>query len=163
VAQGKKYLPEIKEKAIAMLAVCDNINEIARQLGLPASTVRTWQQQLKNGDTPEAEDFAKLRAKKKQEFVEAAWKNIELATKVLTKRLSRALDEEEKVDSLLIDEVEELNKEERKTLLRKVAALKVEDISKLSITLGTLYDKQALANEEPTSEIRIKGFEDYQC
>ena len=163
MSKGKKYPPEIKEKAIALLTVNGNAAETARQLGIPESTVDTWLKKLRSGADDMADEFAELRAKKKQEFVRSAWKNIELATKILTKRLSRALDEEEKVDSLLIDEVEELSKEERKTLLRKVSALKVEDISKLSITLGTLYDKQALANEEPTAEVRIKGFEDYQC
>ena len=34
-----------------------------------------------------------------------------------------------------------------------MAAIKVEDVGKLATMLGTLYDKQALANNEATSKV----------
>ena len=47
----------------------------------------------------------------------------------------------------------------------KLAKIKVEDVKSLATVLGTLYDKQALANKEATAivegSITVKKFEDF--
>ena len=66
------------------------------------------------------------------------------------------LDEEE-------SEKNRSNEKKRQRICSKIDALKLDNLSQISTTLGTLYDKQALANGEATSreETIIKGFEDY--
>ena len=54
---------------------------------------------------------------------------------------------------------------QRRALYKKLESIKIEDIGKLAVVLGTIYDKQALANKEATSiidgSIAVKKFEDF--
>ena len=167
MAQGKKYGEELKEQARALLSVNDNLSEVAKCLGLPESTVRSWKKKFdaENG----SDNLAKLREKKKQQFVKSAWKTIGKLNRLIDSRVDRALKQEELLDILLC-EVERLSKEEfteadRRSLRAKISAIKVEDLSKLSTVLGTLYDKQALACRDATEvvegQIDFKRFEDF--
>nr|DAI27434.1 MAG TPA: hypothetical protein [Caudoviricetes sp.] len=46
-----------------------------------------------------------------------------------------------------------------------MSAIKIESVKELAVVLGTLYDKQALANKEATAivegNIAVKKFEDF--
>ena len=179
MARGQKYNDDIKEKAFALLAVNNNVQEVAKQLDLPYNTVKTWekkflkeaeeQQKVKaeaennqeaedNQDTNlRTENLVELRNKKKKEFVDSSWNIISKAQTLLERRITRALEKEDELDSL-VSEIEQLDykdlsQEQRKALHRKMAAIKVEDVGKLATMLGTLYDKQALANNEATSKV----------
>lgn len=193
MAQGKKYSDEIKEKAIALLS-CNNASFVAEELGLPYSTVKTWEmkalkQAKKDLEAKEASDgegkgddevtkptkrfteqnLVELRQKKKEEFIESAWELINLSKGVLEKRLKRAMDNEEALDEL-VDEImtldyKTLTAQQRQALYMKLAKIKVDDVKSLATVLGTLYDKQALANKEATAivegSITVKKFEDF--
>lgn len=179
MARGQKYNDDIKEKAFALLAVNNNVQEVAKQLDLPYNTVKTWekkflkeaeeQQKVKaeaennqeaedNQDTNlRTENLVELRNKKKKEFVDSSWNIISKAQTLLERRITRALEKEDELDSL-VTEIEQLDyknlsQEQRKSLHKKMAAIKVEDVGKLATMLGTLYDKQALANNEATSKV----------
>ena len=117
--RGQKFNDDIKEKALAMLATNNNLSEVARNLGINESTLRTW----KNSNNDE---FTKLRTKKKEEFVNRAWEVISLGQKILIRDL--------------------------KTAIKSGKAI---DLGKLSTIIGTMYDKQALANNESTANIGI--------
>jgi transposase-like protein len=159
-----KYSNEERIKAIEMLALY-SLNEVSKKTGIPKATLSTW----KNGGTKESEqlsnDFEQIRTEKKQEFVRSAWNSIGLAQDLIYRRLERARNQEEKLDNLLervTDEIEESDMtpkekaQERKKLLGLLSGFKVEDLKELSITLGTLYDKQALASNESTVNESIK-------
>lgn len=164
MARGQKIDAALKEQAIALLATTNNIAEVARKLNIKENTLRTWKKQLEEGTSKESKDFVELREKKKKEFVESAWVNIELATSILNKRLSRALIQEDLLDTMLAEaQKETVGSDARKQLAKNIASMRLDDISKVSTTLGTLYDKQALANGEATSreEQIVKKFEDY--
>lgn len=83
------------------------------------------------------ENLVKLRAKKKEEFATRAWQAINLAQTLLERSLKRAVDENKEID-----------------------------LGKLVTIIGTLYDKQALANKEATEivdgEIGVRKFEDFK-
>lgn len=164
--RGKKYNDDIKEKAIALLATNNNISEIARQLDIKQNTLRTWKKKLEEEPTEESKKFVKLREEKKKSFIDKAWKIIEQAQDLLERRIERALSSEEDLDNLLSEvlRTEGLTNDDRKALYKKMSAIKIEDIGKLTTALGTLYDKQALANGDVTSreEQVVKKFEDYQ-
>lgn len=164
--RGKKYNDDIKEKAIALLATNNNTSEVARKLNINPNTLHTWKTNLEKEQTEESKKFAKLREEKKEKFIDKAWEIIEQAQDLLERRIARALASEEQLDEMLAEllRTEGLTNEDRKALCKKMFAIKVEDISKLTTALGTLYDKQAVANGDCTSkeEVVIKKFEDYQ-
>lgn len=162
--RGQKHTDETRIKAIELLSVY-SVAEVARQLGIPETTVRTWA----NGETiaskNDAEQLVELRNKRKQEFANDAWDIIDLAKKVMKRRLSRALTQESELDELLdtaIGEIENgfgTEKQKSKQIQSvsgKIQALKLEDLKELSVALGTIYDKQALANNENTVNAGIK-------
>lgn len=170
MARGQKYNDDIKEKAYALLATNNSVSYVAEQLGLPRSTVKTWKEQYdaKAEESGEA-TLAKLRQKKKEEFVNRAWGIIGQTQTILERRLQRAIESEDKLDELL-EEICELDYKtltdaQRKALYAKLSVIKVDDVKALGVVLGTVYDKQALANKEATGivdgEFRIKKFEDF--
>ena len=163
MAQGKKYPQEVKEKALALLAVNTNVSAVARELGLPRSTIVTWQQEAQND-----EDFGKLREQKKEEFINGAWDIVMRAQRLITKRIDRAEKAEAELDRLL-DEVDclpvtMLSNEERRAIAKRIMELKLDDIGKLGTVMGTMFDKHALALNQPTAihggEVVVKRFED---
>ena len=170
MAKGQKYNDDIKEKAIALLTVNNSVSYVARELGLPRSTVKSWKEAFdKEAEKSGEDNIAKLRQKKKEDFIKEAWGLIDLAQGVLEKRLKRARDNEESLDEL-VDEISKLDyktltSQQRQALYMKLAKIKVDDVKSLATVLGTLYDKQALANKEATAivegSITVKKFEDF--
>lgn len=170
MAKGQKYNDDIREKAIALLTVNNSVSFVARELGLPRSTVKSWKEAFdKEAEANGEDNIAKLRKKKKEDFINDAWKLIDLSKGVLEKRLTRARDNEEALDEL-VDEIckldyKTLTSQQRQSLYMKLAKIKVEDVKSLATVLGTLYDKQALANKEATAivegSITVKKFEDF--
>lgn len=170
MAKGKKYNDDIKEKALALLMVNNSVSYVAQQLNLPRTTVLSWKraydkEATKNG----GESIDKLRQKNKERFVEQAWESIGKIQSVLERRLDRALNSEDELDEL-VDTICALDKKQltdsqRKALYMKMNAIKVESVKELAVVLGTLYDKQALANKEATAivdgQVAVKKFEDY--
>ena len=147
-----KYPKELKEKAIVMLTTM-SFKEVSRELNIPENTLRDWK---KNEERINPE-FHKLRDEKKKEFVDSAWRIIERSTEVLERRIERAIEREDEID-YIFQEVSKLNfadlpTEQRKEFRKRISALKIEDISKLAVVLGTVYDKQALINHEATSNV----------
>lgn len=117
----------------------------------------------------EDESLIELRKKKKEEFVEDAWGLIGKIRSLLERRLDRALDSEDILDEL-VEEItkldhKQLTDSQRKALYCKMSAIKIESVKELAVVLGTLYDKQALANKEATAivegNIAVKKFEDF--
>lgn len=161
--RGKKFNDDIKEKAFALLATNNNAKFVADKLGLKYTTVKTWEkkflEQANTGDVPQDKNLVALRNKKKAEFVDNAWEIIEKTQSLLMKRIERALYSEDKIDQLLEEilllDNKDLSQEQRKALYRKISTIKVEDVGKIATVLGTIYDKQALASNEPTS--RVEG------
>ena len=156
MARGQKYNDDLKEKAFALLAVNNSVSYVAKELGLPRTTVKTWKE-IYDKEAVERGDptIADLRQENKKRFVEDAWRLIDKTKTLLERRLDRALENEDELDELL-EEIcklgnKELPNEQRKAIYQKIKSLKLEQTKELAVVLGTLYDKQALANKEPTS------------
>ena len=169
MARGQKYNDDLKEKALALLAVNNSVSFVAKELGLPRSTVKTWKEVYdKEAEESGEPTIAKLRQEKKEEFVENAWGLIGKVQTLLERRLDRAIGSENVIDELLTEitslDRKELTDAQRKLLYMKISTIKVESVKELSVVLGTLYDKQALANKEATSivegNIGVRKFED---
>lgn len=170
MAKGQKYNDDIKERAFALLAVNNSVSYVARELGLPRSTVKSWKEAYDKEAEKNGEDtIAKLRQKKKEDFVTDAWNLISKIKTILERRLDRAIDSEDEIDAL-VDEITQLDHKQltdsqRKALYMRISAIKIESVKELAVVLGTLYDKQALANKEATAivegEVVVKKFEDF--
>ena len=158
MARGQKYNDDLKERAFALLAVNNSVSYVAKELGLPRSTVKSW----KEGYDKKAEEggeptIAILRQKNKEKFVENAWNLIGKVETLLERRLNRAVESEDVIDTLLYEilalDNKELTDSQRKALYTRISAIKIENVKELAVILGTLYDKQALANKEATQII----------
>lgn len=170
MARGQKYNDDLKEKAFALLAVNNSVSLVAKELGLPRSTVKSWKEDYdKKAEISGEPTIANLRQENKKRFVEDAWRLIDKTKTLLERRLDRALTNEDELDELL-DEIckldnKELSNEQRKAMYQKIKSLKLEQTKELAVVLGTLYDKQALANKEATAiiegDITVKKFEDF--
>lgn len=147
MAQGSKYSDEIKEQALALL-VGKSLQEVSKQLKIPERTLRDWRD---NEEKINAE-FAKLRTKKKEEFVTKSWELIEKANRILEIRLDRELEQETTIEKMIeaIEENPDIDVEEVVALKRALQRVKIDSLSQLTTMIGTLYDKQALINKEAT-------------
>ena len=189
MARGKVLDKDTQLQIFAALAQGKSVSDVARELELPRSTVQTWEERFvkqseeiakrdSKGDEVFVQDdeekdeneldLVKAREKSKKEFVKKSWDLITKSQSLIERRLDRAIEEEDEIDQIL-DEImcldhKELTDNERKALAKRVAALKVENIKDLAVVLGTIYDKQALANKEPTSIIdgKVKKFEEWE-
>lgn len=162
MARGQKYGEEIKERAYALADCGNSMSAISKELGVPRTTIKGWLNRKEI--TPDIDRDA-VRQRNKERFVDDAWRSIHAGNAILNRRLERALNQEKEMDHLLEDFLTgagELTQEQRRELLKRFSALKVEDIGKIAITLGTLYDKQALIAKEATGIIELeKRFEDF--
>lgn len=158
MASGSKYSDKDREEALAMLVI-DGVSAVARKTGIPKATLSQWKNGKVKCTEQSAKNYEQLRTEKKKEFVENAWKSIRLANELIERQLQRALKQEAEINNILDTALEEIadsdmsetaKKTARTTLYKRIEALKIEDINKLSTTMGTLYDKQALANNEST-------------
>lgn len=148
MAKGQKYGDELKERAYAEYAICGNCNEVSRKIGVPYSTVKGWI----NKKPPDELD--KLRDEKKKEFIDSAGRIIKKGMDLLNFRLQTALDKEQEI-SRIIDEIASADPKEisdgvKASIIPKLRAMQVQDIKSIAITVGTIYDKRALAEGDVT-------------
>ena len=162
-AKGKdvRYGDRDKELAYALYAVSGNVTEVADRLGIPRTTVSTW---LKNASPDELDT---LRQKQKEMFIAEAWSIIGNTQAVIRRRIERALNSEDAIDTLIYEvesmSEEELSRDAKKALIKKLKAIACEDISKVATVMGTMYDKAALASKEATAilggSLRLEDFD----
>ncbi|MBQ8178300.1 MAG: helix-turn-helix domain-containing protein [Clostridia bacterium] len=191
MARGKVIDKELQAQIFALLAQGKSVSDVAREVGLPRSTVQSWEERFvkkseeiakreakpveETAAKPDDEvtnepvlDLVKARELSKKEFVEKAWSLINKSQTLIERRLDRAIESEDEIDQILYEVMnldhKELTDNERKALAKRIMALKVENIKDLAVVLGTIYDKQALANKEPTTIIdgKVKKFEEWE-
>lgn len=159
MARGQKQPNNADKERARALLLTDTVASVARQLGRPWSTIKDWKREFERDDS-----FVKLREKRKEKFVNDAWNLIDMSRRIIERRLVRALEGEEILDELCEEILEDVTPEKKKAIRDKFTALKLENIKDVAVVLGTIYDKQALANKEPTSivdgEVAVKKFED---
>lgn len=150
MARGKKTSEEKKEEVRAVIYLNPEASnrDIARQVNLPESTVREVKKKIVQTD-----EFDEVRSLKKQEFINKAWNVVQKALKLAEMRFDKALEDEVEFDAI-IDEISgnsSLTQKQKQVLINKVKAIEMTNIRDITIALGTIYDKQALASGEPTT------------
>ena len=190
MAQGKKTDEQTLEVARAYLATGETVASVARRLSVPESTVRGWRKKFEREEgeaenrkpkknTAEggggkellqhyaSDNFAELRAQKKREMIERAWRIIEKAQAKVERDLDRAIAHEAQINNAIVllgTMGENMPVSEQKKCFKVLSQLKIEDVGKLSSLIGVMYDKQALACREETEilggTIDVRRFED---
>ncbi len=149
--RGKKFTQDVVEQALALYATCGNIETVSKELNIPSNTIWVWLHSEKNKDK-----FEELRNKKKQEFVENAWRIIGKANELLERKLDIALSNQVELQDLLANVRNQLTAPEYNELVKKIKAIEIDNLSNLTTAIGTLYDKQALCNKEATQIVGMK-------
>ena len=162
MAKGKKTDNETIYKVMISMFSTNNFSETARQLDMPITTVEKIYKENKD-----KEEFVKLCNEKKEEFAEKATRIINKATSLMEQRIDLATEHENELEEL-IDEIwmtdkKEMNETKKKALVAKIAGMQLYSIKELSVAIGTMYDKRALAKGESTVnnkfEVDIKVIE----
>ena len=148
--EKKRYSERDRELAVALYTASGNITEVSERLGVPRTTVQSWLQ--KSADV----DIEALRRVQKEKFVAEAWQIVADAQAVIGRRVVRALNSEDEIDRI-IEEVEatpdeELSRDARASLIRKLQAIRLDDLSKVAVVMGTMYDKATLASKQAEAE-----------
>lgn len=163
--RGQKTTKEIVYQVMASYATTGNFSQTARELNMPAATVRDIFNA--NCDKPE---FTKLQAETKEAFADSATKIIEKGLALLDRRFSRAILQEAELDAF-IEEVSKptgilLSQAERTALITKLRGLQLQDVKSVTTAIGTLYDKRALAEGKTTDNVSVsiklpEGIDEY--
>ena len=107
---------------------------------------------------------------KRMTFIKNSWDILSLSQSLIKQRLERAQKNENAID-MIIEEIsslppEELTDDVRRSLAKNIAAIRLEDIGKLSSVISSAYDKAALAEGKATMNLKgelessVKKFED---
>lgn len=183
--EHKTYGDDVKEQAFALLAINSNVRFVANKLGIPYTTVKTWEKKFlseregadvseKDGsdtheresepdDAPAVSNLQILREQMKEKFVKHSWDMIEKGQAILERRILRAEARENEIDGILklVEGDAGLTRSMRNELITKLTQIKLDNAKDIAVIIGTLYDKQALAAKEPTHNVRTTvRFED---
>lgn len=157
MAKGKKTDNETIYKIMISMFSTGNYAETSRQLNIPESTVKKIYEEHK-----EEQEFVELCGEKKQEFIQTADRIIKKATNLMEKRIDLADEHEDELEEI-IEEIwatdkSKMNETKKKMLVNKISAMQLYSLKELAVTVGTLYDKRALAKGESTenTDITIK-------
>ena len=184
MAKGQRISQEQIEVMRAYLATGNSLAETARRMGLPKSTVATWKKRFEAEKTPtegstneqartekgasarvgDGRTFEELRTFNKERFIEEAGDIVVATQELIRYNLQKAYEQRQKIDDiidLLHKRGEVLTDKEFRRVMLTLLELKAPDIGKLSSVMGTMYDKRALANGEPTENVGgVIKFED---
>lgn len=157
MARGKKYSDEIKEKAYYMYAVSQNIREVARNLSLSPSTVKSW---IDCKARAEPDEFEQLRTQKKHDFIEMSSSIIDKGLELIDRRITIALEKQDELEHI-IHEIEltsddEISTKQKQAAITAVKEVQLQKIRDVTTAIGTLYDKRALAQGDSTSNTAIE-------
>ena len=180
MAKGQRISEEQIEVMRAYLATGNSLAETARRMGLPKSTVATWKKRFESEDVHSDEQartekgaparvggghtFEELRTFNRERFIEEAGDIVVATQELIRYNLQKAYEQRKKIDEiieLLHKRGEVLTDKEFRRVMLTLLELKAPDIGKLSSVMGTMYDKRALANGEPTENVGgVIKFED---
>lgn len=156
MAKGKQRTPEEVMQVLSSYAITDNLSETSRQTGIPLTTVYEIVEKNKG-----KKEFEELRRQKREDFSQRANRIVFKALTLLEKRYDTALENMDELE-WLIDSVEDAT--DRATVAKQLSKLQINNLSEITTSMGTLFDKMRLANGETTENasqtLEIKMSED---
>lgn len=158
--RGVKTNNKTKAKIMTSYALTNSYNATAKELKISDSTVKSVIENNK-------EEFKKVQEQKKEEFVDKASEIIDKALELLKRRYNKALDNENELEELIDivfkandpEDGEELSHKEKLDIAKKIGRLELNNLSEITTSMGTLFDKMRLAKGESTGNIKV-SYED---
>jgi hypothetical protein len=142
---------EKREQVKALLATGMAKDAIAKTLKISWDTVNRISQEAPD----KIEDF---RVQKRKQFVDRLWNSMDKALGLADKRIELALEGAEKLDTIYDKIVDsELDFKQKQELLNAINSLTQIPLGQISTFIGTIYDKQALMNDENTQNVGVNG------
>lgn len=152
------YLKEQKEKAKLMFEKDFEFKVISKSIGVPERTLRNWKEEYQQ---EMVKKFNKDELKER--FLKSSWQILEKSNQLILDRINRANKWDSQIDEIL-DYIKECveNKEikEDKTLKEiniKLSKIKIENLADLTNVVNTMYQKQALLQNESTVNIGVNS------
>lgn len=148
---AKERTPQEVTQILTTYAITDNLRETSRQTGIPLTTVKDIVDRHRG-----TEAFEQLRTQKREEFSQRASRIVFKGLTLLERRYDKALDNEDEIEELLdivwnADEDEDnISYKEKVALAKKLGRLELNNLSEITTSMGTLFDKMRLANGEST-------------
>lgn len=157
--------PKPKEYDIMVsYAITNSYRATARDMGVTDCCVKDVIE--RNYD-----EFLKIQAEKKEDFLSRSNRIIDKMTNLLDRRVTRALDKEDEIDKTIdfiwdVDENAE-DKDEKMTYKEKVALVKqlgrisLNSMNEITTSMGTVFDKTRIlqggteSNETPSVTVNI--------
>lgn len=152
--RGKNTPPEVVYQVLASYATTHSFSETARNMGMAITTVEKIVKD--NRDNPE---YVRLCNETKKNFAEKATEIIDKGLELINRRISVALDKQAELETL-IDEIdasstEEMSYQAKMNAINLIRETQIQKIKDISTTVGTLYDKRALAQGDSTQNINF--------
>ena len=125
-----------------------NYSLCAELTKVPRTTLKYyWESREGTKEVEEMKEFWRIS------FANEAKNQITKALQVTSIKLDRILEREQELDLAinLINKDGEISAADKKSLIAKLKAMKIEDIRSLSTFIGTMFDKHALSIGEATS------------
>lgn len=160
--QGVKT-PKPKEYDIMVsYAITNSYRATAKELGISDNCV-------KDVITRNYDEFSKIQAEKKEDFINRSNRIIDKMTNLLERRVSRALDKEDDIDNIIEevwsasenkDEEGSISRQEKLELTKKLNKLMLNSMSEITTSMGTIYDKVNKVNDPgelktPVVEVKV--------
>lgn len=145
-----------REEIKALLATGLSKNEIAKRCEVSWDTVRRIEQENKD-------EIESYREEKKREFIDQIWQDMRDALELGRQKIHLAkvaINEfQPTIDKLveLLEKNEDTNGKDIIELIKALSSITNIPLSHISTYFGTLYDKQALMNNENTQNIGHSG------
>lgn len=152
MAKGAKTNNKTKAKIRASYALTNSYNATANELGISHHTV-------KKVIDENPEEYAKVNQQKKETFAAQAQSIIDKAMELLQRRYDKALEKEKELDEMIsiiqTADKEDMDYQEKLVAIKKIAKLELNNLSEITTSMGTLYDKMRLEKGESTGNIKV--------
>lgn len=156
--RGKKYTEKERGTVREMLAMGYSVHGISERTQIPESTIRSWKVALLS-EAPE--ELAKVRAEKRAALAGKVWDDAILAEELLARRLERALEVEDQLDTLIgivmSASEEEMAPETRRSILRQLEGLRFDRPGDITQVFGTMVDKHAKLIGDDKTHVELSG------
>lgn len=140
---------EKRETVKALLATGAAKNDVAKKCKISWETVDRISKEDPDG-------IANLREHKRSQFIDRLWSSMDEALKLADKRISLAIDANQKLDDLsdMIGDAE-LHPKQVAELQHAIDSITSVPLGQISTFIGTIYDKHALMTGGKTQDIGL--------
>lgn len=157
MARGVKADNQLIANVMASYALTNSYNATAKQLKISDSTVKKIIMEHQ-------EEFGKVQEQKKEEFADKANEIIDKAMILLKRRFDTALNNQDQIEKMIqmVFDAEEpegeekLTRKEKLDIVKRLSRLELNNLSEITTSLGTLFDKMRISRGETTDNNKVE-------